>query len=86
MTSLLEGILGFDIFGTGNLFGEAPQFVADPRPVAVNGAVSKLRAYGHSVAPAEGVPGLWDVSGHHELTTGQLLDVASKLPWPIHPL
>jgi len=42
----------------------------------VNAAVIKLRQSGHRVAPSD-IPGLWEVSGYPELTTGQLLSIAS---------
>lgn len=58
------------------LFGSVPageQFVRENSPV--NNAVIKLWERGHRVAPST-IPGLWDVSGYPELTTGQLLDIA----------
>ena len=43
---------------------------------AVNAKVIELRRRGFSVRPAEGpIPGLWEVSGHPELTTNQLLSL-----------
>lgn len=45
----------------------------------LNDAVNELRRRGHSVSPAD-IPGLWDVSGHPELTSGQLLSLAFPSP------
>lgn len=46
----------------------------------LNAGVFELRRRGHSVRPAECVPGLWDVSGLGELTTGQVKSFAA-LPY-----
>ena len=42
--------------------------------MAVNSAAGRLGA-----TPAD-VPGLWNLPGYPELTTGQLLEVASRAP------
>lgn len=42
----------------------------------LNEAVIELRRRGHSVGPADGVPGLFDVSGAGELTIAQVIDLA----------
>lgn len=49
--------------------------LSDERSAAVNNKVEELRQRGFDVAPADGVPGLWRVSGHPELTTNQLLSL-----------
>ena len=68
-----------DMFGS--LFGIPPEkdWRQDNRldiGLAVNRKVEELRQRGFSVRPAPGpIPGLWEVSGHPELTTGQLLNL-----------
>lgn len=46
---------------------------------ALNAGVIELRRRGHSVSPAEGVPGLWDVSGMGELTINQVRSFDPRL-------
>ena len=67
-----------DWFATaGNvLFGAMPEQSLPSHHSPLNEAVTELRRRGLSVAPAEDVPGLWNVSGHPELTTNQRWAVA----------
>jgi hypothetical protein len=54
----------------------APVPYYGPGPSALNAKVVELRGRGLSVRPAPGpIPGLWEVSGHPELTTAQLLSL-----------
>lgn len=65
------------INAAANLFFGSTQ-APPPNPMLsspVNEAVIKLLLRGHSVSPST-IPGLWNVSGYPELTSGQLLDVA----------
>jgi hypothetical protein len=50
-------------------------------------AIEQLKAAGYSVTVAEGViPGLWNVEGlAHDITTGQLCDLARQLGNPLVP-
>lgn len=53
-------------------------------------AAQQLKAAGHLVTPADGVPGLWNVDGlARDVTTNQLFDLAARhgnpWPWPVGP-
>lgn len=76
---MTTGPFGINYIALAGLASAAPDARPDARSDAINRAVVRLREAGHSVRPADGVPGLWEVSGYPELTTGQLLDVAGKL-------
>lgn len=56
-----------------------PPYWSDSRhylSMAINAKVNELRQRGLRVAPANGpIGGLWEVSGHPELTTAQLLNL-----------
>lgn len=65
------------------LFSAMPEQSMPPRNSPLNEAVTELRRRGLSVGPADGVPGLWSVTGHPELTTNQVIDLAAR-PSPLH--
>jgi hypothetical protein len=58
----------------GSIFDSMPSLRGSP----VLEAVRRLEAAGKSVGFSGDIPGLFRIDG--ELTTGQLLDVAGKLP------
>lgn len=62
--------------GANMLLGSMPAEPTPYRPSPLNEAVIELRRRGLSVAPADGVPGLWNVTGHPELTTNQVINLA----------
>ena len=49
-----------------------------PQPMPSLNAIMQA-ALRIGATPAD-IPGLWNAPGYPELTTGQLLDIASKLP------
>jgi hypothetical protein len=69
------GNLGANLLTGAGIFSE-PELPWTPSPLNI--AVNKLRERGHSVSPADGVPGLFDVSGVGELTIGQVIDLANR--------
>lgn len=63
--------------GANMLFGYAQADEGVHQPMdALNAGVIELRRRGHSVRPAEGIPGLWEVGGMGELTTNQVRSFA----------
>lgn len=76
MSWLEIGNLGANLLTGGARIFSEPELPWTPSPLNI--AVNKLRERGHSVSPADGVPGLFNVSGVGELTIGQLMDLASK--------